>query len=246
MIRSRIRSIVEAIQEILQKVFRRKSENLSYYLTILIAGFLTIVSINAFIELTDSLLENRLHGYDQQIGEFIQSFQSDELTIVFRAVTEFGDRWVYVALIVLLAVYFILRHRTWKFILQTTVVLLLSTLTSVLLKKIINRSRPSLDHLVYVDTLSYPSGHTMSATAFYGFLIYLSLRYIPGRPLRYVLVTLLASLIVLIGISRIYLGVHYPTDVAAGLIGGFIWVAFSVFVFNLIGLWGRRKNHKEI
>jgi undecaprenyl-diphosphatase len=119
-------------------------------------------------------------------------------------------------------------------------VLMLATLSNIVLKKVINRARPSLEHLVSVNTLSYPSGHAMSAMAFYGFLIYLCIRYRMARWLRYLLVSVLVLLILSIGISRIYLGVHYPTDVAAGFIGGLIWVAFCTVLFSLIDLLRRR------
>ncbi len=106
----------------------------------------------------------------------------------------------------------------------------------------INRSRPTIEHLLSVDTLSYPSGHSMSAMAFYGFLIYLCLRLRISPWLRYVLITMLALIIFSIGVSRIYLGVHFPTGVAAGFIGGLIWVTFCAILFSLIDLWRIRAD----
>jgi undecaprenyl-diphosphatase len=88
-----------------------------------------------------------------------------------------------------------------------------------------------------VETLSYPSGHAMSAMAFYGFLIYLITRYKINVLLKAFLILLLAILILSIGISRIYLGVHFPSDIAGGFIAGFIWVIFCIVVFDLIELF---------
>jgi membrane-associated phospholipid phosphatase len=140
-------------------------------------------------------------------------------------------------------VYFRIIHRSWKFIFQITVVLVLATLTNIALKRVINRARPTLEHLVPVNTLSYPSGHSMSAMAFYGFLIFLSARYTRSRWKRILFIAMLSILILSIGLSRIYLGVHFPSDVVAGFVGGLIWVAFCMIVFSLFDLW--RKGRKK-
>lgn len=243
---SPLKKVVAAVEGIIRKIFHSKNEDLPYYLVIIFAGILTIVSINAFIDLTENLAENDLEVYDESIGRFIQSFRGHLTTNFFRIITDMGDRYVYIIVVVLLSLYFIIRHNTWRFILQAVSVLLLATLTNVLLKRIINRTRPALEHLVYVDTLSYPSGHAMSAMSFYGFLAYLSARYIANKLTRYAVVFTLVLLIFLIGVSRIYLGVHYPSDVAAGFIGGFIWITFAVFVFNIIDLWVRRKERGKV
>src|SRR5690606_26451869 len=88
----------------------------------------------------------------------------------------------------------------------------------------------------------YPSGHAMSAMAFYGFLIFLTARYKMNYVLKVILILVFASLIFLIGLSRVYLGVHFPSDVIAGYIGGLIWVTFCAIVFDVIVLYRRRRE----
>jgi membrane-associated phospholipid phosphatase len=156
-------------------------------------------------------------------------------------VTHIGGKG-YIVIIILLVVFFVLVHRNWKFILQTVTVLLLATLSNMALKQVINRARPSLEHLVEVYTLSYPSGHAMSAMGFYGFLVFLVARYKIRILAKVILISLLVFLILSIGISRIYLGVHYPSDVLAGYIGGLLWVTFCAIVFDVIDLWRKRKT----
>jgi len=117
--------------------------------------------------------------------------------------------------------------------------MLLALSSNLILKQIINRSRPELEHLVTVKTLSYPSGHAMTAMAFYGFLIFLFYGFKIHRFLKFTIITLLIFLIFSIGISRIYLGVHFPSDILGGFVAGFIWVIFCAFVFSIITVFGK-------
>lgn len=237
-------NIIKAIRKFLAEKFHSKNEDLPYYVTIAVTLIFFIAGLNAFVELTDELMENELGDFDRVVTDFVRSFSSETLTAFFRGVTHLGDRYAYISLTIILATYFRIKHRSWKFILQTAAVLMLSTLSNVVLKKFVNRARPSLEHLVTVNTLSYPSGHSMSAMAFYGFLIYLSIRYTKSYVLRIGFPILLFVLILTIGASRIYLGVHYPSDVAAGYIGGFIWVVLCAMIFSIIDLWRKRKSLK--
>ena len=236
MIKETLLQLVKWVRKFIREKFRSENEDLPYYVTILISGILFIIGLNAFVELTDELAENELNAFDQGVTAFVISYRNEWLTDYFTFATHLGDRNAYIVFTVLLAGFYRIKHQSWKFIIQTTLVLMLATISNIVLKKVINRARPSLEHLVSVNTLSYPSGHSMSAMAFYGFIIFLCLRYEMHRWIRYLLITILALLILSIGISRIYLGVHYPSDVAAGFIGGLIWVAFCAVVFSLIDL----------
>jgi len=235
-------SIIVWIRNFVKEKLHSQNEDLPYYITILIALILFIAGLNVFVELTDELAENELGPFDDSITEFVLSFRQDSLTGFFEFMTEVGDRYAYIMISVLLGAYFFIRHRSWKFIGQTVLVLMLSTLSNVVIKKFVNRARPTLEHLVTVNTLSYPSGHSMSAMAFYGFLIYLSFQVNMPRIVRAIVVMLLIFIILCVGVSRIYLGVHFPSDVAAGFMGGLIWVTFCVIVFNVIDLLRKGKK----
>ena len=245
MIKAYVLQVVSWVRTFIREKFHSENEDLPYYITIAISAVLFIIALNGFVELTDELAENELGSFDKSVTEFVTSFRGEELTAYFIFATHMGDRYAYIVLTVLLAAYYLIKRRSWKFILQTTLVLLLASLSNIVLKKVINRARPSLEHLVSVNTLSYPSGHSMSAMAFYGFLIFLCLRYKMTTRIRYFFVTILILLIVSIGVSRIYLGVHYPSDVAAGFIGGFIWVSFCVVLFSLIDLLRKRAKARN-
>jgi len=246
MFKQKLHDVVRWVRDFIVGKFDSKNEEVPYYVTILISAVLCIIALNGFVELTDELAENELTAVDKSVTEYIVSFRSEGLTNYFSFVTDLGDRNAYVIFAIVLAVFYRIKHRSWKFILQTTAVLLLATLSNMVLKQVFNRARPSLEHLVTVNTLSYPSGHAMSAMAFYGFLIFLCLRYKMHRWLRMIFVTLLVLLILSIGVSRIYLGVHYPTDVAAGFIGGLIWIAFCAVVFSIFELLRKSQGERSI
>lgn len=100
-----------------------------------------------------------------------------------------------------------------------------------ILKVIVQRPRPVGYRLIEESGYSFPSGHSMVSAAFYGFLIYLIYRNIKNRYIKYSIITVLTLLIISIGISRIYLGVHYASDVLAGFI---ISICYLIIFISII------------
>ena len=100
-------------------------------------------------------------------------------------------------------------------------------LLNLILKLSFHRARPEVA-FVHLDTYSFPSGHAMISTAAYGALAYLAWGHIRTRSRRIVLVAGTVVLLGLIGFSRIYLGVHYLSDVLAGIAGGVFWLSVSI------------------
>lgn len=246
MIKETLVLVIKWVRDFIRKHFHSKNENLPYYLTIIIAAVLFVIALNGFVQFTDELAENDLEDIDEAVTEFVVSRRSDALSVYFTFATDLGDRHAYVIITAMLALFFFIKKRSWKFIFQTAVVLLLASLSNIVLKRVFNRARPLTEHLVDVNTLSYPSGHSMSAMAFYGFLIFLCIRHTMPRWLRFVLVTFLMLLIFSIGVSRIYLGVHYPSDVAGGFVGGLIWIAFCAVVFSTLELLRKGQKSRRI
>lgn len=233
------------IKNFSREKLRLRHEELPYYIIIFIAAILFTVGLNAFIELTDELAENELDFFDEAVTGFVLSFRQEALTGFFQFMTHMGDRVAYGVITLIIGAYFFIKHRSWRFILEILAVMTLSTLSNIMIKRVVNRARPPHEHLAFVDTLSYPSGHSMSAMAFYGFLIYLVFQLKLSRFFKILLISVLVLLILTVGLSRIYLGVHYPSDVAAGFMGGLIWVTFCIIIFNVIELLRRRKGNVD-
>ena len=225
--------LVQWIRNSLLPKFGRYQPKLPYILTIVGALFIVIAGINIFVELTATLQTETLANFDDRITQYLVSNRNPALTAYFKFVTDIGDvngYLIVLAISILLTVFVVKR---WKYIGQIAIVLVLATISNMMLKRFIDRARPGIEHLVVVKSLSYPSGHAMSAMAFYGFLIYLISKLKINGILKSIIIIFLAILILSIGISRIYLGVHFPSDVVGGFIAGLIWVFFCVLIFNL-------------
>ncbi len=223
----------------LRHTFRKDNPELPYILTVSVSLIAVVIGINIFIELTAELKGDVLAQYDQQISDYVISFRSPLLTDYFIFITDVGDFYGYLIVLTIAIIVTALYFKNWKYILQTIFVLLLASLSNVMLKRLVDRARPGIEHMVIVETLSYPSGHAMSAMAFYGFLIYLFHRFKLNGFLKYFIISLLIVVILSIGLSRIYLGVHFPSDIAGGYIAGLIWVFLCILLFNLAEVFRR-------
>ncbi|WP_435414595.1 phosphatase PAP2 family protein [Polaribacter aestuariivivens] len=232
-----IKFIIQKFREFLSRKINKYDEKLPYIFTVIIALIVVISGIKIFVELTENLHTDVLGTFDTKITDYIISFRNPALTSYFSFVTEVGDALGYLVVFTLCSILFYFIFKRWKYAGQLTLVLLLALSSNVILKQIINRARPTLEHLVTVKTLSYPSGHAMTAMAFYGFLIYLITTFNIRKIFKFSMITLLSFLILSIGISRIYLGVHFPSDILGGFIAGFVWVIFCVLLLNILKLF---------
>jgi membrane-associated phospholipid phosphatase len=164
---------------------------------------------------------------DKKIFNWIAPFQKEPLTGFFRFITFLGGyEFLVPANLLLCAVFLFLKNKEWAF--RIPVLALSSLGLKVLLKESIQRMRPPEALLGPASGFSFPSGHALMSMVFYGLLIYISFHTIQNRLFRYSLYFFLSLLILLIGFSRIYLQVHYASDVLAGFSIGCIWLLLSL------------------
>lgn len=153
-------------------------------------------------------------GFDTYIYELIISVKNDNLTNFIKIITNFGDT-IYIIIILILSFIFFKKKIYPKLI---TINILSVVFVNQVLKHLIQRPRPDFPHLIEQGGFSFPSGHSMASFGFYGFFIYLIYKSKLNKNLKITLSILLSLLILAVGLSRIYLGVHYATDVIAGFI----------------------------
>lgn len=139
---------------------------------------------------------------------------SDFVTPIAKFITNFGG--VIFLSIATVMLFLLIKNKKIGLSIISNIVII--TILNQLLKRILQRPRPTEFRIVEETGYSFPSGHSMVSMAFYGYLIYLIYRYIKNKYVKWTLITILSILICLIGISRIYLGVHYTSDVLGGFL----------------------------
>lgn len=170
----------------------------------------------AFILLAKQIFWDKKEDFDYQVLEWISGKVSDLATTVMQTLSFLGDHRFLIPANLVLIIYFlfIARHRWYS--IKIPMVAIGSVLVMSGLKLFFQRPRPLTPLLEAAKGLSFPSGHAMTSVTFYGLMIYLVMRNFKSPVLKTILVSLLVLLIIGIGFSRIYLRVHYASDVIAG------------------------------
>lgn len=204
--------------------------NLKWQLTR--AFFISLILLVCFGLIAFLMSEQSISWFDDSVMNYIQGLETSLLTHIMKFFTFIGSSSVVVPLVLIIAfiLYKFLKHRSELILLFS--VTLGSALLNVALKLIFHRARPTLHRIIDVSGYSFPSGHSMSAFTLYGILAFLLWRHIPTSLGRLSIILFSSFMILLIGISRIYLGVHYPSDVLGGyLISGF-WISISIWFYQ--------------
>jgi undecaprenyl-diphosphatase len=193
---------------------------------------ISILCAIGFIDLSLRFGTQKIKSLDQSIISFVQGMESPALTTIMKFFTTIGTGLpiVYITIVILFVLYFLLGHRRELLLLLGVTVC--SALLNVILKQLFHRERPSLHRLVEQTGLSFPSGHAMAAFSLYATLIYLLWRHTSTSFGRIILVAVGSLLIAAIGVSRIYLGVHYPSDVIGGYLASGSLVFMSIWIYQ--------------
>lgn len=191
-----------------------------------------------FIVVLILFLSDKLTSFDTVIYDYIISFRNNEMDYIMKSITQFGN--TVPVIIIILALMITLTKRKEVFLIGFNTILTVSS--NQILKHIICRPRPDHIRLITEHGYSFPSGHSMIAVCLYGLLIYLINKKIKNKILRIIITIFLITLIIGIGISRIYVGVHYPSDV----LGGYL-LSLSILIFNItiVNKYYRGKKHEK-
>ncbi|WP_254052724.1 phosphatase PAP2 family protein [Bacillus sp. V59.32b] len=167
--------------------------------------------------------ENELEQFDSAIIQFIQGQISDQLTSIMKVLTFFGSIPWFIMAAIAVSIFLVLSHKK-----RYAVFLLFTSWTglvlNLVLKWMFKRERPDLLPIIAENGFSFPSGHSMGSFVFYGALAVILVRISKHAFLDWIFGSLCALIILFIGISRIYLGVHYPSDVIGGFAAGGAWL----------------------
>jgi membrane-associated phospholipid phosphatase len=170
---------------------------------------------------------HRLAAFDRRAADAIQSLGSHTATTVMKAFTTAGSG-LSVTMIALLIVLGLLAIGYRRELIFFAGVIAGSSLLNLLLKQIFHRARPDIHRIVAAAGYSFPSGHSMGAFTLYGLSVYFLWKHLPRAWMRVIVAAIGSIMILMIGISRIYLGVHYPSDVIGGYLISGAWLAASI------------------
>jgi membrane-associated phospholipid phosphatase len=182
-----------------------------------------------WLQMVDLHTAQNLHNFDESHPAFVTTM---------RVITNSGDTLTWIIVLVLVGLWLLLR-RLFRLAAFLAVTAIGSSLLNESIKHLVGRTRPVLDNPVATATgKSFPSGHTQAATVGYGILVLIFLPVV-ARRWRPALVAVAAVMVLLIGFSRIALGVHYVSDVVGGLIIGTAWLLALTAAFSA---WRRERN----
>lgn len=202
-------------------------------LPVLLAGVFAIffAAVILFVAIADEVRDGDTLPHDEAVLLAINSQATPLLNVFFRGVTDFGSIGVAVIVVIAAAIFMKTRH-TYRALFMA-VAAGGATLLNVILKLIFERPRPELwQQMIVEHSFSFPSGHAMASSALAFSLIVLFWR----TKQRYAVVALAVVYMLVIGVSRLYLGVHYPTDVLAGWLISGAWVALVAAI-----MWRRHE-----
>ncbi len=202
--------------------------------TLALALAATLLSAVAFARIVEDYLTNDpLARWDVSFARWLAGERSAVATEFFRAITFLGSP---AAALAVSAVVCVVLYRRSHLVDAAFLAVVLggAELLNLILKLSFHRPRPEVG-FVHLDTYSFPSGHAMISTAAYGALAYLAWSRLATRRSRVVLVAATAALVALIGFSRLFLGVHYLSDVLGGVAGGTVWLSLSIVIQALYG-----------
>lgn len=198
---------------------------------IIIKNYKWLISFGAlvlFLALAEDVFNKEIMNGDIIGYNFVSRYLiRDWVTPLMKIITFFGGPVCLIGITIVLLI--VIKRKKVGILIGANLIIV--TILNQILKFILQRPRPTEYRIIDESGYSFPSGHSMASMAFYGFLIYLIYKNISNKYLKWSLIVILSLLIISIGISRIYLGVHYTSDV----LGGFLLsISYLILYTNIV------------
>lgn len=199
---------------------------------LLIAFVIIIVSGSLFGMIVRFISNGQIKNFDLPIIEFVQGLETPWLTVVLKAFTWIGSAYgvVPITLIICAILFYGINEKKraifFAFSIVSTIILNES------LKLYFVRDRPEIYRLMDAGGFSFPSGHTMMAFSLYGMIVYVTWRHLKETKQRIFIMILATFIAFLIAISRIYVGVHFPSDIVGGFAASTCWITIIITAFH--------------
>jgi undecaprenyl-diphosphatase len=191
--------------------------------------------------LQPAFVHNGPTSFDTHVTRWFVDHRADASTSLMRAVTWLGSSWVIIPLTVIVATILVVRH-SLALAVYLAVAVAGASLLSTLAKRIIGRDRPpAVVRLAHVTSSSFPSGHATQAAATYLALAVIACCFVHRTTARALIWAAAVLVPALVGVSRVYLGVHWATDVLGGWLLGAIWISGLTAAFRPFIPWDRTR-----
>ena len=177
------------------------------------------------------VLINNIDWFDSLVYDLVSSFRSDGMTSVMKIFTSFCDVKIIVFLSIISLLSLIWKRKESLYIVGTLGV---AVTINLIFKNIFLRERPLNLRLIEETGFSYPSGHAMASMAFYGAILIIVNNLMIDKKYKYIISSILITIIFLVGISRVYLGVHYPSDIVGGWLISFVLLNILDYIIRRI------------
>lgn len=205
-----------------------------------------VASLVAFVFITRKVFVLKDEVFDHKFFDYLEPHVTSTRNSIVLFFTFLGTHLFLIPANILLSVYFLfIRKHRWYSI-KVPVIALSSLALMFLLKNLFSRHRPDIPLLKHAAGLSFPSGHALMSVTFYGLIIHIVYNSVKNRWLKWTLIVLLIMLILVIGFTRIYLRVHYPSDVFAGFATGFLWLVTSIWMLKKMEEFSKQKAAKLV
>ena len=190
---------------------------------------LCFICLVLFLALAEDVFNHEIMKGDIIGYKFISAYLiNDSLTPIIKIITWSGSATCLLPLTLIL----LIAIKDKKTGLQIGANLIIITILNQMLKFILQRPRPIEFKIINETGYSFPSGHSMVSVAFYGFILYLVIKNVKNKYFKYIASLIIILLMVLIPISRVYLGVHYPSDVIGGALFSLGYLLLFVMLYN--------------
>lgn len=204
---------------------------LSFSIIILIVLF--VICLVGLYALVDMVFEDNNYSFDNAVFGAIVPYYNDTNTSIIKFITFFGSQYFLLpANLLLIALAFFFGKTRWAAI-KVSAISISSTIVLFALKAFLKRERPPVPLLAKAHGYSFPSGHAFTSLSFFGMLIYIVYQNVKHPILKWSLIVFMALLVISVGFSRIYLKLHYASDVVAGICLGIIWLLLAKWVLYL-------------
>ena len=194
-----------------------------------------------FVSIVEEWKENEIAQFDDAVFEVVRGTISSKLTEIMTSITFLGGIKG-ITVFTICVVLILLFQKKYPLALFVAITIVTGAGFNGLLKWIFKRDRPDIEALIQQGGYSFPSGHSMSSFIFYGSLAFILFRALDRKRYKWVSIIVVAILVLLIGLSRVYLGVHYPSDILGGFTAGGAWLTLCITIYMY---FYKRKHWRE-